>query len=635
MDSIKNAPVRSTPRTPTPEEGPRAIAPPEAEDYFGSYNQQWEPDEKDHVQQPVPYISNDGPTVDLSSFAGPMDLGTKYGRWEPDEYLPPNRSLPRPRTTNSAANWKPVTMRWPYLSIMVFISVALAGLQEFVFQHSRKHGGLLAFETVNSISTGQYFLWRYAPTLALVLFGLMVEATDFEMKKLQPYYSMARPEGASAAESVLLEPLSPWTYLTNPRLVGIRVFTSEIMVLNATLAIPTLQNASLGSSQDEDFKQHVVVNNVWSRLLTVSLLLLALSILGVLILNARDKSGLFATPRGIVGVAKMATRSHVLMLARNLDLASPSNVRTELSKARYFLKNGFLDLEYITSTPTNAKGQKGRVQAHPSMLNWKALLAFICFLATVLVVLGVVLFTKANSILQKIPLLTSLGVVVKILWSMIDDSVRLMEPLYILAMRHARPGVLFLDYTGTSTLAIPFQTLRNRHFLLFTISLNSILVEVLTVCLSSFKAKASNFRHRNGIASLQSDEETFTSFWASLGLSLGILTTLACTAGLVFWKRRRPFCTQLPGTIATSMILMHQSRFLSDMDGTERMTVAELQKKMEMIHKRYGLGWFQGRDGQTHAGIDEEELLASYTVGVDRQGQARVQRPWETSWETY
>ncbi|PMD33051.1 hypothetical protein L207DRAFT_174631 [Hyaloscypha variabilis F] len=45
---------------------------------------------------------------------------------------------------------------------------------------------------------------------------MMVEATDFEMKKLQPYYLMARKEGASAEESVLIDPLSLWTYFTNP-----------------------------------------------------------------------------------------------------------------------------------------------------------------------------------------------------------------------------------------------------------------------------------------------------------------------------------------------------------------------------------------------------------------------------------
>jgi hypothetical protein len=244
------------------------------------------------------------------------------------------------------------------------------------------------------------------------------------MKKLQPYYSMARPQGASAAESVLLEPMSPWTYLTNPRLVGIRIFTSEIMVLIATLAVPTLQNASLGSIQDEKFKQHIVVNNVWSRLLTCSLCLLAMSILGALILNAQDPSGLYGTPRGIVGVAKMAQKTDVLTLGKDLDTVQPSVVRMKLSQARFFLTDGSLRFELITPTPKQTEAPRENKDSNLLILNWKSLLGFIYFLAIVIVLLAVVLFTKANLVLQKIPLLTALGVAVKILWTMIDDSVR-------------------------------------------------------------------------------------------------------------------------------------------------------------------------------------------------------------------
>ena len=31
------------------------------------------------------------------------------------------------------------------------------------------------------------------------------------------------------------------------------------------------------------------------------------------------------------------------------------------------------------------------------------------------------------------------------------------------------------------------------------------------------------------------------------------------------------------------------------------------------MNKTYGLGWFIGRDGETHCGVDQEELKMSYT----------------------
>jgi hypothetical protein len=178
------------------------------------------------------------------------------------------------------------------------------------------------------------------------------------MKKLQPYYLMAREEGASAEESVLIEPLSLWTYFTNPRLIGLRIFASESMTLLATLAVPTLQNASLGITQDEQLKQYIIVNNIWSRLLTSSLCLLAAFITVVLICNARNRSGLSATPRGIVGIAKMANRSHILLLGKNLDSLYPSDIRAIFEKERYFLKDSSIYSELIPHQRRRTKQKK-------------------------------------------------------------------------------------------------------------------------------------------------------------------------------------------------------------------------------------------------------------------------------------
>jgi hypothetical protein len=134
-----------------------------------------------------------------------------------------------------------------------------------------------------------------------------------------------------------------------------------------------------------------------------------------------------------------------------------------------------------------------------------------------------------------------------------------MEPFHALSRRHASYRILFLDYTGTSSLVVLFKSLRNNHVLLFLVSFNSILVEVLTVCLSSFKALVSNFRHRSNvkITSAVGDEETFTSFWVSFILSLFILLSLVVITALVCLYRRHPIMAQAPGTIAASLVIIH------------------------------------------------------------------------------
>ena len=60
---------------------------------------------------------------------------------------------------------------------------------------------------------------------------------------------------------------------------------------------------------------------LWSRFLTAILVLVAL--LGiVLIFQLRRKSGLLSDPKGIAGVASMATKSHILTDFQGMDEAS-------------------------------------------------------------------------------------------------------------------------------------------------------------------------------------------------------------------------------------------------------------------------------------------------------------------------
>jgi hypothetical protein len=107
---------------------------------------------------------------------------------------------------------------------------------------------------------------------------------------------MSKDGGASADESILMEPLSLWTYLTNPRLIGDRIFVSTTMTLLATLAVPTLQSASLNLIHDSESNQHVVISHIWSRLLTIALCLFGVCGIIILIRNATDLSGLLVPP---------------------------------------------------------------------------------------------------------------------------------------------------------------------------------------------------------------------------------------------------------------------------------------------------------------------------------------------------
>ena len=71
---------------------------------------------------------------------------------------------------------------------------------------------------------------------------------------------------------------------------------------------------------------------------------------------------------------------------------------------------------------------------------------------------------------------------------------------------------------------------------------------------------------------------------------------------------------------------------LYDFVGTEKMNNDEMVKKLARVGKKYGLGWFVGRDGRVHCGVDEEELSGNYRHGDDAR---KASQPWREQWETY
>jgi len=141
------------------------------------------------------------PGVDISSFSGgnattkgfdQVDLGAQ-GRKNTLATIPTTTELFYPQ-----ANWKPFSMRWPYMTFLIVISVVLAAVQEYLFRQNP----LYEFTSAEHLSTWSYFTFKYLPTLIAVTFGVLWQITDFEVKRLEPYYQLSKPGGALAAESI-------------------------------------------------------------------------------------------------------------------------------------------------------------------------------------------------------------------------------------------------------------------------------------------------------------------------------------------------------------------------------------------------------------------------------------------------
>ncbi|KAI0514476.1 hypothetical protein F5B22DRAFT_647517 [Xylaria bambusicola] len=593
----------------------------------------------------IEVIMEEHADVDLSSMIGPHTVKLDQAT---SATPPPKKEVFYPRP-----NWKPFAMRWPYLLFMILLSVALAIVQEFIYQMSRRPGGLLHFTSARDLNPGLYFVFKFVPTIITVTYGVLWQNTDFEVKRLEAFYQMSKDGGALAAESINVDYITLFNF-GRPLLALHRkhyaVFISSVATLLAVSLVPTLGAAALVLSPDRatrlsnpDEVKMITVSAVLSRLLTATFFFIA--ILGCILfyqLTTR-RSGLLADVKGIAGLASMAVVSHIMADFRDMDTAKPKDIHHKLKNRRYELRNSSLFSKDFMSQRGNDRYKDAHLSQnpHPLMLRREGCIPFIIGIVLFLILVPVFLFTPASVITYEAPwAVTALAVCIKLGWGSLETSIRMLEPYYILAQRHAPPKTLTLDYTAMPFAVVAFRALFNRHWIVFLVGWGTVLVEGLTIFATSLAqvegkdlldliaADPGNLLNKE----LGSGSETVRSFVVTVALTGFILSYLIIVASFVFIRRRHPFLPRQPNTIASVLAFMHQSKMLYDFVGTAKFTNVQMREKLEALGKTYGLGWFSGRDGQMHCGVDEEELTGSYKHGVD---YSQGNMPWLTDWQTF
>ncbi|KAI9874761.1 MAG: hypothetical protein M1830_009309, partial [Pleopsidium flavum] len=567
-------------------------------------------------------ITEVNPVIDLSSFGGAGHAGAEIGSYgetflkmtladqdKQSYFYPADPDMP---------NWRPLTMRQPYTILLVLISLGLAGTQEWLYQRSAWYArqnppsGILEFKSPQDVSPWSFFCWRYLPTIIFVSYGVLWQIVDYQVKRLEPYYQLSKPSGSTAAKSLNVDYLTFYNFLTPFKAARYKqwaVLYSALGTLMATSLAPTLQNASLGLGTNhgpDGDRSFVRIDPIWSRLLTACLIVVAA--FGILLFfRLRRKSGLLSDPRGIAGIAAMANKSHILMDFRDMDLAKHDEIHEKLKQRRYILyKSCLWQGEYITQSTHHVDPQKVK-NPHPIMLRLHTGILFILAMLAFLAFIPVVIFTQANNITTTLPwLLTALATMIKLVWGALECDVRTIEPFYILSRRHAPSSVLTLDYTAAAYGYLPFRAFLNKNYLVALIGFGSVMTDVLTVCVSSFSVNGKEFVNAGVLDA--GGTETFTSFWISLGLASTILIFLVISAALVYARRRHPFLPREPSTIASVLAFIHQSKMLYDFVDTETYNTDKMERHLRDKGKKYGLGWFRGRDGEDHCGVDEEPL---------------------------
>ncbi|MBE3044935.1 DUF3433 domain-containing protein [Candidatus Bathyarchaeota archaeon] len=607
-------------------------------------------DEANRMGKVIEVVMDEHAGVDISAMVGPEGIGGS------DEESPT-----RAKTAKTAQifypqpNWKPFSMRWPYLSLLVVLSVGLAVLQEYLYQTSLREP-LVTFTKPEEITTLVYFCVKFLPTIVAVIYGVLWQVTDFEVRRLEAFYQLSKRGGALAEESLSVDYVTSINVLRPFHALGLKHYAVSVSSLGAVLAIslvPTFGAASIHLTPERHFRvdnpdmeKDIVVHMVWSRLLSCTLSICAISACALFFLLQTRRSGLLSDVKGIAGLASMAVVCHILMDFKDMDTASHEDIHNRLQRRRYLLRNSALAPDDENPASSQLQDEAGvphthlSENPHPLMLTAPGFVTYVVGVVLFMGFVTAVVFTEATVVTDRAPwVITALAVCVKLGWSTLDTDVRMMEPYYILSRRHAPPRTLALDYTAMPFGYMPWRAFRNGHTLMGLVGVGSVAAEVLTVLLTSlatvdgrdFVTEATSAGDSD-FDDINSGQETVVSFFGSLGFALIILLYLVGLGSVVFARRRHPFLPRQPNTIASVLAYIHQSKMLYDFVGTSRLGGAEMAGRMESGGKTYGLGWFQGRDGLSHCGVDEEELAGAYRHGVRLE---EMNAPWATQWSVF
>src|SRR6185437_13606758 len=170
--------------------------------------------------------------------------------------------------------------------------------------------------------------------MVTIIYAVLFSIMDFDIRRLEPYYQLSQPSGSRAAASLNLDHLTMFQYFIPFKAFRLKqwaVFFSTIGNIVASTVAPSIQNPSVVFITNLECDERVCppgqkryfvrMSPGWSRALSSSMVLVG-AITVIIFFQLRRKSGLLSDPKGIAGIASMATKSHILQDFAGTDEAN-------------------------------------------------------------------------------------------------------------------------------------------------------------------------------------------------------------------------------------------------------------------------------------------------------------------------
>ncbi|KAH7163537.1 hypothetical protein B0J13DRAFT_538772 [Dactylonectria estremocensis] len=164
--------------------------------------------------------------------------------------------------------WKPLLLSTPVLLGVTALSLTLFAAVETLAQLSQARGGLALSPSQDDISKSAMISYLYGPMIIAVVFSMLWNWIDLDVKRIQPWMELSRPTGATAEDSVLLDYPSDFIALAPIRAARRKhwpVFLSGFAVVLIFWVMTPLQSSLLGIASSTQTISATAVNR--SRLL--------------------------------------------------------------------------------------------------------------------------------------------------------------------------------------------------------------------------------------------------------------------------------------------------------------------------------------------------------------------------------
>ena len=180
------------------------------------------------------------------------------------------------------------------------------------------------------ITPKEYIIGAFVPTILAVIYSIPWHLLASAIQEIEPFYQLQRPEGVTAEDSIALDyrasinVIATFSAITKGHfLVWWSGLISLLVLVLAPIASQTVFIGFIGSctatSGREACSPELSVYPVAARVLQGILALIAVLTLALAAAIRRGKSGLYANPLSIAGLATLFQNEHVVESFRRLN----------------------------------------------------------------------------------------------------------------------------------------------------------------------------------------------------------------------------------------------------------------------------------------------------------------------------